>query len=162
MIFRKELMNKLILNILRFDKFYITLNFQRICTILIVRVKNEADGLGLTRTHNLFVRWAWISYIGLFSAQRLLSQLPLLLSGLLKSLYSLFLFQPSNPHSSFSFSYLQPSVSGGIYDCLQSQCNRRSNIINRKWVFRWEWLWNQFPLQQICLAAIFPKALPGK
>ena len=61
-------MNKLILNILRFDKFYITLNFQRICTILIVRVKNEVDGPRLTRAHNLFVRWAWISYVGLFSA----------------------------------------------------------------------------------------------
>ena len=36
-----------------------------------VHAKNEAIGLGLTRTHNLFVKWAWISYVGLFSAQRL-------------------------------------------------------------------------------------------
>ena len=31
-----------------------------------VRTKNEAVGLGLTRAHNLSVRWAWISYVGLF------------------------------------------------------------------------------------------------
>ena len=37
----------------------------------IMRAKNEAIGLGLTRAHNLFVKWACISYIRLFSVQRL-------------------------------------------------------------------------------------------
>ena len=36
--------------------------------LVFVRAKNEAIGLGLTQAHNLFVKWTWISYVGLFSA----------------------------------------------------------------------------------------------
>ena len=36
-----------------------------------VHAKNEAIGLGLTQAHNPFVKWVWISYVGLFLAQRL-------------------------------------------------------------------------------------------
>jgi len=39
--------------------------------IVVVRVKNKAIRLGLTQTHNLFVLWAWVSYFGSFSVQRL-------------------------------------------------------------------------------------------
>ena len=38
---------------------------------MLICTKIEAIGLGLTRAHNLFVKWVWISYVGLFLAQRL-------------------------------------------------------------------------------------------
>ena len=76
--------------------------------IILVRAKNEAIVLGLNQTHNLFVLWAWVSYFGLFSAQRLHK-----ITSSSGSFYSLsfpnfFVNLPTKkkPFSSFNFLYL--------------------------------------------------------
>ena len=82
--------------------------------LVFVRAKNEAIGLGLTRAHNLFVKWTWISYVGLFSAQRLteIISLSLWITHLTLFFVSLQAFPTSLPPLA-SHIYSQV-VSGGI------------------------------------------------
>ena len=78
-----------------------------------VRTKNEAVGLGLTRAHNLSVRWAWISYVGLFLTQRLSNITSLSLSGL-------FTIQNLNLTFSFQVGSLSLCLSNSVVPLLSS------------------------------------------
>ena len=78
-----------------------------------VRIKNEAVGLGLTRAHNLSVRWAWISYVGLFLTQRLSNITSLSLSGL-------FTIQNLNLTFSFQVGSLSLCLSNSVVPLLSS------------------------------------------
>ena len=136
-----------ILKIFLFHKTYIILYY-----ILYVGAKSEAIRLGLTRAHNLFVLWAWVSYFGLFTTQRLNE-----ITSSSGSFYSLsfpyfFMNLSTTTFSSSNFSYLWSKISGEtMITCIVNAMGGLMSLIvsgclggNGVW---WEWLWKWFPLQ---------------
>ena len=88
----------------------------------IVRAKNEAVELGLTRAHNLFILWAGVSYFGSFSALRLNW-----ISSSSRSLSSLFFPLLSEPFNHF------PPLTSHIYS---------PKLMVRLWLLPWLVQWD--------------------